>query len=59
MKALSRNSVTSIALGREGVLNTITTNIINSLATKKYCPKLKVALEAVVVLTKASKNATY
>ena len=55
VKALARNGVTATLLGKEGIIATIA-SVISGLSGGKYCPKLKVALEALDFLTKTSKS---
>ena len=54
MKALSRNTVTATILGREGLIPVLA-EIISKLAQATFGPKLKVAVEVLAGLTKASK----
>ena len=55
VKALSRNSVTSTILGRDGVVSLVT-NVVTKLARNQFGPRLKVAAEALSNLTKARQN---
>ena len=54
MKALARNPVTATILGREGLVP-IMTEIRSKLAETAFGPKLKVAVEVLAALTKASR----
>jgi hypothetical protein len=58
MKALSRNNVTATILGREGLLPVLA-EMISKLAETTFGPKLKVAVEVLAGLTKASKEIVY
>ena len=53
VKALSRNPITSALLGKEDTINTIMF-IVKKLSGKKFCPKLKVSLEALMGLSRPS-----
>ena len=52
VKAASRSHAASALLGKEGVVDTIILVVLRPFAVKKYCPKLKAALEALSVLTR-------
>jgi hypothetical protein len=54
MKALSRNTVTATILGREGLIPVLI-EIIAKLSETTFGPKLRVAVEVLAGLTKASK----
>ena len=55
VKTLSRNSLASTILGREGIVPLVT-NIVTKLVKSSYGPRLKVAVEALSLLTKTSKS---
>ena len=55
VKALSRNNLSSSALGKDGVVPLIT-NIITKLARNQFGPRLKVAVEALCNLSKIRKK---
>jgi len=55
VKALSRNNLASTTLGKEGLVPMVT-NIVTKLAKNPYSPRLKVAAEALSVLTKTRPN---
>ena len=55
VKALSRNSLASTILGKDGVV-ILVSNIVTKLAKNQYGPRLKVAAEALSNLSKTSMN---
>jgi hypothetical protein len=57
VKGISCNGSTAAILGKEGIVETIT-DIVKGLSKKKFCPKLKVALEAQVMLTRSGTEAS-
>lgn len=55
VKALSRNSLTSTILGKDGIVPLVT-SILTKLARSQFGPRLKVAVEALSNLTKTSEQ---
>ncbi len=54
---MARNATASAVLAKEGVIATVSGRVLgNGLSAAPYCPKLKVALEALVVLTRPPTN---
>ena len=53
MKALCRNASACETLGKEGAVASVS-SVLRSLRDKKFCPRTKVAMEALHMLVKAS-----